>query len=148
MSPPDYFVRTRQLGTILGLTERRISDLVKLGVLPSATPKGYRLIPCVTGYIAFLKKDKGTISDEKVKLLVAKRQLLEMDVRQRQGELIEKFQADQDAFTFARRCRDVLLSIPDRTSGLLAAESDQWKVYQMLEKEIHQVLCELSGAQP
>ena len=62
------------------------------------------------------------------------------------GELILKSAVERDAFTTARVVRDTLLNIPNRVAGELAGElgltqgEGQEAVFQILTKEIHQVL--------
>ena len=48
------------------------------------------------------------------------------------------------AFNKARIIRDTLLNIPDRIASILASESDQDKVYQLLSDEIKLALDELA----
>jgi hypothetical protein len=44
------------------------------------------------------------------------------------------------AFNKARTTRDTLLNIPDRLSGVLAAESDARRVHALLSAEMRQML--------
>lgn len=46
----------------------------------------------------------------------------------------------------ARTVRDSLLNIPPRTSAILAAMTDRFAIEQLLNKEIHQALEELTSA--
>jgi hypothetical protein len=133
------------LSNALGLSERRISQLAADRIIPRPTSSGrYDLIRCVRSYIDHLRKEKGTLTEERTLLVRAKRQRAELDLKQKQGELVNKWEYDQKAFAFARRTRDRLQNVPDRVSGLCAAEQDQFKVHAMLVKEIHEALCELS----
>jgi phage terminase Nu1 subunit (DNA packaging protein) len=145
-SPPtDYFIRSRQLGEILSLSERRISDLVKSGVIPPSSPCGYRLAPSVRGYIDFLRKERGSLSEERTLLTRAKRLKAELELRQREGALIERETVREDSYAAGRRVRDQLLTIPDRVAGLCAAEQDQSAVHRILDKEILNTLTEIGS---
>jgi len=66
--------------------------------------------------------------------------MAELDYQERLGKLIDKEKADEEYFRIGRLVRDALLNIPSRLAGILAAESDQRKVHDLLEKEIRQAL--------
>lgn len=67
-------------------------------------------------------------------------ELARLDFEERIGKLVEKEQVDALAFSVARLVRDAMLNIPSRIAGILAAESDQRKVHDLLEKELRQAL--------
>ena len=56
--------------------------------------------------------------------------------------LAKKVQAE--SFEAARLCRDSMLAIPDRVAGLVAAETNERKCFDILYDEIHRVLADLS----
>ncbi len=70
--------------------------------------------------------------------------LLKITLDEKTGRLVEAEQVKVAAFNKARLVRDALLNIPDRISPILAAESDQGRVTELLIGEIRQVLEELS----
>jgi hypothetical protein len=76
-------------------------------------------------------------------LYVAK--LKKLEFQKREGALVEKAEIDKDAFETARAVRDALMTIPDRISAQLAAESDPHKVRLLLEGEILKALRALTG---
>lgn len=59
------------------------------------------------------------------------------------GLLVEKRVVLDTAFTLARDAQEAMLSIPDRLSSLVAAESDPGIVYDLLSKELRDVCNEL-----
>ena len=59
--------------------------------------------------------------------------------------MVDKFEVENEAFTVRRRIRDTLLTIPDRIAGIVSAEPDQRKNYDLLMKEITAALEELSN---
>ena len=71
--------------------------------------------------------------------------LRELQLRQRQGELVLRSAVEMAVFASNRRVRDQLLNIPSRTSGILAAETNQHTIHAILAKEIHHTLESLSG---
>ena len=66
--------------------------------------------------------------------------------RRESGELIEAELVEKEGFEFARAVRDQFTAIPDRLAAVLAAEKDQFKVRQLMIKEITHVLEYVSKA--
>ena len=84
------------IAKLLKLSERRIQQLAKEGVIPKAERGKYDLVNSVHGYIDYLKaKAGGEFTAEEVlknknKLLKAKAELAEIDKMKASGELIPK----------------------------------------------------------
>jgi phage terminase Nu1 subunit (DNA packaging protein) len=72
-----------------------------------------------------------------------KARLAELELEQREGKLVEADVVQREAFKASRQVRDALLNLPDRVAGLLAAETNQFKVHQLLTKEIRRALEDL-----
>jgi phage terminase Nu1 subunit (DNA packaging protein) len=81
----------------------------------------------------------------RIKTEVERGKLAELDRKQREGELVERGEVEQAAFSNARRVRDALMNIPARVASLYAAETDPQKIHQNLEDEIRNVLIDLIG---
>ena len=81
----------KALAKLLGLTERRVQQLTKEGVIPavsSAGGYGYELAPAVQAYIAYVKAGaQSKVSSEREQAL--KQQKLEADIalKESQSEL-------------------------------------------------------------
>jgi hypothetical protein len=71
--------------------------------------------------------------------------LLKVELEEKQGKLIDAEAFKAAAFNKGRMLRDSLLNIPDRLAAILAAESDQIKIAEILATEIRAALDELSG---
>ena len=84
------------ISKLLKLTERRVQQLAKDGIIPKAERGKYDLVSSVHGYIDFLKaKAGGEFTAEEViknknKLLKAKAELAEIEKQKATGELIPK----------------------------------------------------------
>jgi phage terminase Nu1 subunit (DNA packaging protein) len=76
--------------------------------------------------------------DEKDKEYKAKQR--ELEFRKSSGELIEVRDVEKTAFETARKVRDNFLMLPDRLAPILAAETDQIKVKNILSNEIREIL--------
>lgn len=72
-----------------------------------------------------------------------KMRLAQLELEQREGKLVEADAVQRESFKAARQVRDALLNLPDRVAGVLAAETNQFKVHQMLTKEIRRALEDL-----
>ena len=79
----------------------------------------------------------------RIKTEVERGKLAELDRRRREGELVERGEVEEAAFSNARRVRDALMNIPARVASLYAAETDPQKIHQNLEDEIRTVLIDL-----
>jgi phage terminase Nu1 subunit (DNA packaging protein) len=79
----------------------------------------------------------------RIKTEVERGKLAELDRKQREGELVERRDVEEAAFSSARNVRDALMNIPARVSSLYAAETDPQNIHQSLEDEIRKVLIDL-----
>jgi phage terminase Nu1 subunit (DNA packaging protein) len=79
----------------------------------------------------------------RIKTEVERGKLAELDRKRREGELVERSEVEEAAFSNARRVRDALMNIPARVASLYAAETDPQKIHQNLEDEIRTVLIDL-----
>ena len=66
--------------------------------------------------------------------------LAELYYLERIAELVKKADVEAEAFRIGRQVRDAILNVPSRLAGILAAESDQRKVHDLLEQELRQAL--------
>lgn len=135
-----------QLADLLGLSERRITDLITAGVMPARGPAGFDLGASVRGYIAFLKSMPSNLTDERARLTKSQADMAELKLLERTGELVERAAVADLQFRQGRQIRDAFLNVPDRVAGIVAAETDQHRIHTILTKEILQVLGGLSDA--
>jgi hypothetical protein len=66
--------------------------------------------------------------------------LVELEYEERVGTLVRKEDVEKEVFRIGRLVRDAVLNVPSRLAGILAAESDQRKVHDLLEAELRQAL--------
>lgn len=78
----------------------------------------------------------GPLGENQAKERHFKALMAELDYRKRLGELVERTAVEAENFRLGRQVRDTLKNIPARLCGILAAETDQRKVYDILEAEI------------
>ncbi|HMU54836.1 MAG TPA: hypothetical protein PKA61_07510 [Nitrospira sp.] len=70
--------------------------------------------------------------------------LVELEYEERVGTLVRKDEVEKEMFQIGRLVRDAVLNVPSRLAGIIAAESDQRKVHDLLERELRQALEALS----
>jgi len=125
---------------MLNLTERRITELIKTGILPARTPAGFDLISSVRGYITFLKTEPGNLKVGRLRHAKLKSDLLELALGEKTGTLVLRAAVEKKLFQIIRQSRDGLLNIPSRCSGVLASQTEQSEVFRILTEEIHAAL--------
>ncbi len=67
-------------------------------------------------------------------------ELLELDLALKKGETVLTKDVEFAAFNAARELRDRMLNIPDRVAAIVAAESDEEKVYKIILEQIENEL--------
>lgn len=67
-----------------------------------------------------------------------------LELEERQGNLLQRRAVELEAFNRGQIFRDAMLNIPARIAGLLAAETDQASVHDLLETEIRAMLAQVS----
>lgn len=63
----------------------------------------------------------------------------------KKGELVLRSVVNRTMFEMARRFRDRTLNVPARLSGILAAERDQARIFELFTEEIRQALEDLAS---
>ena len=70
--------------------------------------------------------------------------LRKIELDEKTGRLVEAEQVKIAAFNKSRGIRDSLLNIPDRVAPILAAETDGFRISEILNQELKAALEELS----
>jgi hypothetical protein len=130
----------KTLAVVIGLSERRVSELTRVRVFT----KPYDLVACVQAYVRFLRTEPGKLKDERARLVKAQASLEELKLRARTGELVRRDAVGKRVFAMNRSTRDNFLNLPSRTDALVAAESDRQRCFDILNKEVLQILTGLA----
>ena len=79
--------------------------------------------------------------------LVREAQLLDIELRRKNGELIDRGEAERVIFARARQERDAWLGFASRAAAVLAAEAgvDPGRAFQVLDRIIREHLAELAA---
>jgi hypothetical protein len=78
----------------------------------------------------------------------AKAQLAELELGERQGQLVPVADMRDAAFRATRSARDLILSVADRLGEVLAGISDPREVRRLLRDELGRGLDELASVEP
>lgn len=153
-------VNQKELAAILGLSDRRIRQLITDFGLFSAFEGGgkrqkrYSLEKCVQEYIEYKiseemgkgaskGKEEVQTKHEEIKLRISALKLRRLKRELHAAEDVEEFLTEM---LVAFRSR--LSVIPQKVGPLAAAEDDENKIIALLEKEVYETLEELSEYDP
>ena len=132
------------------VTERRIQQLAKDGVIPKSGRGKYPLITTIQGYVRFLQERSmgGEVSTdiqtERQRLISANADKAEIEVKVLKGELIP---LDLVTFTWqamAGAVRSRMLSVPNKSAHVVSFETDVHVIEELLTSQVHEALDELS----
>ncbi|MEA5083282.1 MAG: hypothetical protein VB018_03915 [Lachnospiraceae bacterium] len=141
---------TKAVAAFLGLSERRIRQLKTDGIIKEYKNGSglYDLRGATQMYIAFLKKgsdnDVVDYNSEKAKLIRAKRQNEELQLRSRQKELHEAADIERLLSTMIINFKSRLMAIPAKLAPLLATKTDKSEIFKIIKSATDEALKELS----
>lgn len=148
---PTYPVAT--IAKLLLLSERRVQQLTKEGVIPKAERGRYELAPAVQGYIRFLQ-ERSLRSDsspidyhaEKARLTKAQADIAEAEAAKARGEVAPVAQIERAWANFCAETRVRARNIPERVVSSLIGCTDERTIKELLLREIDQVLTDMADA--
>ena len=133
-----------ELARILDLSQRRVTDLVKLGLIPRPNGAGYDLATCVRGYIRFLRSKSGNLTDERARLTKAQATMMEVKLRAHEGELLDAGLIEQNWGNLLATFRTRLLTLPRKFGSHFSQETNAVVIETLLDDAIRQALQELA----
>jgi phage terminase Nu1 subunit (DNA packaging protein) len=153
MSEPTYKVGV--IARLFGVSERRVQQLAKDGIIPKAEKGKYDLVGCVRGYIGFLQerafgKELVTIDahQERARLLKAQADKTELEVKMMNRNLIPVEEVRAFWSGMAVACRARLMSFPTRGAHIATGLKEFHEVENALRELVHEALNELSLYDP
>tara|TARA_R100001369_G_scaffold67796_1_gene95210 strand:+ start:67 stop:567 length:501 start_codon:yes stop_codon:yes gene_type:complete len=142
----------RELAEHLDLSTKRISELIRDGILPSKMGRSpINIDVCRIAYISYLRKlggynkrsGGGDIAEEKTRLTKFQADKAELEVNQLEGQLIPA-QLVQDTWTdFVANVRAKLLGLPSRIAHQVIALETYPEAEQLIKENINDALSEL-----
>ena len=142
---PTYPVGT--IAKLLLLSDRRVQQLTKEGVIPKAERGRYELAPAVQGYIRYLQErslrtDSSPIDYhmEKARLTKAQADREEVEAAKAVGDVVSVKQVEMNLSNLFAEVRANFRNIPDRVVSALIGSTDEREVKAVLLREIDLVL--------
>lgn len=139
------------IAKLLDLSERRVQQLSREGVIPKATRGQYDLIGSVRGYVIYLRdlavKAQAGAPDyaaERARFIRARADLAEMEAEARRGSVIAAEDVEAAWIAVLALLRTRLLALPDRLAPRLYAEPNPAGVRDALRLALREVLEELA----
>ena len=143
----------RELAEHLDLSTKRISELIRDGILPSKMGRSpINIDVCRIAYISYLRKlggyhkksGGGDIAEEKTRLTKAQADKAELEVSELEGQLIPA-QLVQDTWTdMVANVRSKLLGLPSRIAHQVIALETYPEAEQLIKENVHDALSELA----
>lgn len=149
-------VTARSVGNLIGLSDRRVRQLADEGVIPRTKGGSYELTKAISSYVTYLKTCNDIDTDnleqayQKEKMLHerAKRQKAEIILAQIKGEVHESCDIERVMNDMLINFRSKILSLPTKIAPELVGYSDIPLIEEVLEREMYEVLDELSDYSP
>jgi phage terminase Nu1 subunit (DNA packaging protein) len=143
----------RELAEHLDLSTKRISELIRDGILPSKMGRSpLNIDVCRIAYISYLRKlggynkrsGGGDIAEEKTRLTKAQADKAELEVSELEGQLIPA-QLVQDTWTdFVANARAKLLALPSKIAHQVIALDKYAEAELLIKENVHDALSELA----
>ena len=133
------------------MTDRRVQQLVKDGVIPKTEKNRYELAPCVQGYIRYLQEravgNAAAPADfhiEKARLVKLQADKTQMEVDELGGKLVRVDEVKKELYSAITDCKNRLLSIPSKAAPIVTNETNPAIVQGVLDDLVREALTELS----
>ena len=145
---------TQPIGVIaklLDLSERRVQQLSREGVIPKAERGQYDLIGSVRGYVRYLRdqavKSQAGAPDymaERARFIRARADLAEMDAQEKRRSLIAADQVEAAWIAVLALLRTRLLALPDRLAPQAFEQPTVGDTRNLIRAAIREVLDDLA----
>lgn len=146
-------INQKELSSIIGITVQQIIKLEKEGVFNRNGEKFYTLPHAVNEYIAYkikseLRKVKGDsedINEAKRRKEIAQATLLELEVREKQGDLISIDEIRKENEYVLTAFKNKSLAIPSKIAPALIGIESIAEIQAILERAMYDLLIELAN---
>ena len=114
------------------------------GIIREARPGLYDMKPTVQAYLAYLRNNTGDLNQQRAELTKAKKELAELELGERKGNLHRTEDVEQALTTMLMNFRTKIMSMPAKLAKTVAGMSESAEIYDLLKKETDEALDELS----
>jgi phage terminase Nu1 subunit (DNA packaging protein) len=154
MATANNTVPLATVAKLLDLTERRVNQLAKEGVLPKTARGRYELVPVVRAYIAYLRQ-KAVNSDvsrddwqtQRTRLTKLKADMAEMEKLQMQDRLIPADDVSDAWEAMVSNMKAKMLSLPSKVATAVFVAEDAGESKRIIKEQINEALAELAAIQ-
>ncbi|NOX74090.1 MAG: terminase small subunit, Nu1 [Alphaproteobacteria bacterium] len=141
------------IAKLLDLSERRVQQLSREGVIPKATRGQYDLIGSVRGYVRYLRDQAVSAqagapdyAAERARYIRARADLVEMEASQRRGALIAADDIETAWIKVLALLHTRVLSLPDRLAPQIHAEGSLAETRNLLSVNLREALEDLANS--
>jgi phage terminase Nu1 subunit (DNA packaging protein) len=141
------------IAKLLDLSERRVQQLSREGVIPKATRGQYDLIGSVRGYVRYLRDQAVSAqagapdyAAERARYIRARADLAEMEASQRRGALIAADDIEVAWIKVLALLRTRVLALPDRMAPQVHALASLAETRNLLGKSLREALEDLANS--
>lgn len=147
----DLKVSVMVLADLFELTDRRVQQLAKEGIIPKEVYGKYPLFASIKGFLKYQKDGRysadtsGNDTDHKKRLLKAKADKAEIEAERLADNLIEVHRVEKTWTDIMSRVRPKLLSIAPKSAAVVAVETSADACHKIIQKSVDEALIELSS---
>ena len=149
MSSPSQPLRV--IAKLLDLSERRVQQLSREGVIPKATRGQYDLIGSVRGYVRYLREQAAKAqagapdyAAERARFIRARADLAEMEADEKRGAVIAAEDVEAAWIAVLALLRTRLLALPDRLAPQVQGAASPAAVRDLMRGAVREALEELA----
>ncbi len=135
------------IAKLLDLSERRVQQLSREGVIPRAERGQYDLVGSVRGYVRYLRDQAAKAqagapdcASERARFIKARADLAEMEAEERRGALIAAEEIEAAWIAALALLRTRLLALPDRLAPAAHAETSLPAVRDLIRGTVREAL--------
>jgi len=141
-------VKSKELANILGITQRRVNQLAKEGILEKDNKNNFDLSQSVQAYIAYATTESDELRQEKILHERAKRKKAEIELNLKEGRMHDADDVRRVMTHMLLTFRNRILNIPAKLAPQLIGLQNIGEIQQILNKEAREALTELSDYDP
>ena len=143
----------REVAEHLDLSVKRISELIKDGILPSKMGRSpLNIDVCRIAYISYLRKlggynkrsGSGDMAEEKTKLTAAQARKAELEVEEMEGNLLPAQLVEDTWIGYVANVRAKLLGLPSRIAHQVITVDKYPEAELIIKEQVHDALNELA----
>ena len=146
---PTYPVTT--IAKLLLISDRRVQQLSKEGVIPKTDHGRYELAPAVQGYVRYLQERSlgrpnapEDYHTEKARLVRLQADKAEIELKELNGQLVRADDVEAEWTDMLSAMKSRLMAIPSKAAPIVAAEDNPAQVIDVIEDLVREALQELS----